>query len=295
MSNETNLREAENQVNVEGLVSEMDFQDKKDAKTQEVIGLKGHITVKTGDTSFIKFSLNCNRLKKDGSPNSLYKGFETIRDTYKSIADVGEENADRVRITKGNINLYTDARSMTTRVGFKSNFFNRVTEDFEPKAEFEVEMFIKSVAPEVDTKGMVTGRAVVTGWMPTYNGIEPLTLIAPEDIANDIQSIFAAGQTTKFFGKISNNRVTKVTQIPVVIGKPKEKVETINKTELIIENAVAPYEEGITPVAPYNSETINAAIAERKRRLEEEHNGNNFTPASQSKPSGAKMGRTLGF
>ena len=276
----------------------MDFEDKKDSKTNEVIGLKGHITLKTAETSFIKFSLNCNKLKKDGSVNSLYKGFETIRDTYKSIAEVGEENADRVRVSRGNINLYTNPMDKRTNLGFKSNFFNRVTEEFNPKAEFEVEVFIKSIAPEMDTKGTITGRAVVNGWMPTYNGIEPITLIAPQEIAADIQSVFTPGQTTKFFGQIVNNRVTKVTQIPVVIGKPKEKVETINKTELVIENAVAPYEQGITPVAPYDAEVINAAIAERDRELEERRNqrtSSSAPAAGQAKPSGAKMGRTLGF
>lgn len=292
---ETNLRQSNAKVFIEGLVSEKDLTVKtEDGKTK----ISGSLTVKTSDVNFVKFNINANEKTNAGTDNKCYAGLVTVMNDYKTIAEVGETEADKVRVS-GDLNLYTSAQSGANIVGFKSNFFNRVkaNEEFEQKAEFSVETFISSIIPEVNTDGDETGRILVKGWVPTYNGIEPITLVAEDDIASAVESTFEPGQTVEFMGDIINNRIEIVTEIPMAIGKPKKKVKFDYKNELVITGASTPYEEGETPEKPYEADVIKAAIQERTNKLEEAkakaQSGQKTT--TNARPSGAAKGRTLGF
>lgn len=292
---ETNLRQANAKVFIEGLVSEKKLEVKtEDGKTK----ITGSLTVKTSDVNFVKFNINANEKTNAGSDNKCYAGLVTVMNEYKTIAEVGEAEADKVKVS-GDLNLYTSAQTGTNIVGYKSNFFNRVkpNEDFEPKAEFSVETFISSIIPETNTDGDETGRILVKGWVPTYNGIEPITLVAADDIASAVESTFEPGQTVEFYGDIVNSKIETVTEIPVAIGKPKRTVKTDYKNELIITGASVAYEEDVTSEKPYEASVIKAAIQERTNKLEEAkakaQSGQKATP--NARPSGAAKGRTLGF
>jgi hypothetical protein len=276
---------------VEGIVSEKDL---KVVTEDGATKIQGSLTVKTGDTNFIRFNVNVNEKTKNNTENKTFAGIKTVMDEYKSIAEVGEEEADKVRVN-GDLNIYTGQNG--TNVGYKSNFFNRLKnpDEYDPKAEFTVEMFISSIAPEVNTDGEETGRIVVNGWSITYVGAEPVKLIAEGDVASAVDSTFEPGQTVEFYGDVINSRVEKVTEIPVAIGKPRRKVETSYKNELIITGASEAYEEGVTPEKPYEAETIKAAIQERQNRLEEAKAKAQKSTTTATKPSGASKNRSLGF
>jgi hypothetical protein len=290
---ETNLRTSNAKVTVEGIVSEKDLKIViEDNKTR----IEGSVTIKTNDTNFIRFNVRVNEKTNAGAENRTYTGIMTVLEEYKSIAEVGEEEADKVRVS-GDLNIFTGQNG--TSVGYRGNFFNRLRnpEEYEPKAEFGVEIFVSSIVPEVNTDGDETGRVVVNGWVPTYNGIEPLKLVAEGDVAAAVDSTFEPGQTVEFYGDVVNSRVEKVTEIPVAIGKPRRKVETSFKNELIITGASEAYEEGVSAEKPYEAEVIKAAIQERQNKLEEAKAKaqNASKPATAAKPSGMKSGRTLGF
>lgn len=291
---ETNLRQANAKVFIEGLVSEKDLAVKtEDGKTK----ITGSLTVKTSDVNFVKFNINANEKTNAGTDNKCYAGLLTVMNEYKTIAEVGEADADKVKVS-GDLNLYTSTQSGANIVGFKSNFFNRVkpNEEFEQKAEFSVEVFISSIIPEVNTDGDETGRILVKGWVPTYNGIEPITLYAADDVASAVESMFEPGQTVEFNGDIINNRIETVTEIPMAIGKPKKKVKVEYKNELLITGASTAYEEGETPEKPYEADVIKAAIQERTNKLEEaKAKAQSGKAVSNARPSGASKGRTLGF
>lgn len=292
---ETNLRQAEAKVNVEGVVSEVSLTEEmnKDLGCNQITG---YLTVKTNDTNFVRFNVRVNEKTKAGTDNKAYPGIVTVMNEYQSIAKVGEEEADRVRIS-GDLNLYHSDQNGQDVVSYKSNFFNRVNGEYNPHADFDVEMFVSGFTPEVNTDGEETGRLLVKGWVPQYeNGIEPLTLVAPVEIANDIESTFAPGQTIRWFGEVINDRVVITREIPVAIGKPKVETHTVTKNELVITGASEAYEEGVSSVAPYDKETIKAAIQARKDRIE----SRKAMAASQkaggrvgARPSGASRGRSL--
>lgn len=292
---ETNLRQSNAKVFIEGVVSDKDLTIKtEEGKTK----ITGSLTVKTSEVNFVKFNINANEKTNSGADNKCYAGLVTVMNDYKTITEVGEAEADRVRVA-GDLNLFTSVQSGTTIVGFKSNFFNRVKgyEEYEPKAEFSVETFISAILPEVNKEGEETGRILVKGWVPTYNGIEPITLIADTDIAAAVEATFEPGQTVDFWGDVINSRVEIVKEMPTAIGKPKRQVKTESKNELIITGASEAFEEGITPEKPYEAEVIKAAIQERTNRLEEAkakaQAGQKAT--NNARPSAASKGRTLGF
>lgn len=290
----TNLRQSTAKINCEGIVSEKDL---KVVTEEGATKIQGSLTVKTGDTNFVRFNVNVNEKTKNGTDNKTFAGIKTVMEEYKSIAEVGEEEADKVRVN-GDLNIYTGMNG--TVVGYKSNFFNRLKnpDEFEPKAEFTVEVFISSITPEVNTDGEETGRVVVNGWTATYAGVEPVKLVAEGEIASAVDSTFEPGQTVEFYGEVINSRVEKITEIPVAIGKPRRKVETSYKNELVITGASEAYEEGVTPEKPYEADVIKAAIQERQNRLEEakaKAQSGQKAATTNTRPSGQSKGRTLGF
>ena len=273
---QTNLRQADAKVTVAGIVS-----DKKlEMKTENgVRTIEGTITIKTSDTNFVQMRVRCADKKKDGTENKTFTGVMTVMNEYKSIADNGADEADRVR-TSGQINLFRNNNNGNEIVSYTSNFFNRIkpNQDYEPKAEFEVEMYIKTLVPEINKDGEETGRYKIVGWIPTFNGIEPLELFVPEELADVVSNTYEPKQTARFYGEIVQNVTYETIERPMAFGVKKEtKANFIN--ELVVTGGSPAYdaetEEEVVKGGnqiPYNPDTIQAAIEERDRRIKEEQN-----------------------
>ena len=296
---QTNLRQADAKVAVAGIVS-----DKKlEMKTENgVRTIEGTITIKTSDTNFVQMRVRCADKKKDGTENKAFAGVMTVMNEYKSIADDGTDEADRVR-TSGQINLFRSNNNGNEIVSYTSNFFNRIkpNQDYEPKAEFEVEMYIKTLVPEMNKDGEETGRYKIVGWIPTFNGIEPLELFVPEELADVVSNTYEPKQTARFYGEIVQNVTYETIERPMAFGVKKEtKANFIN--ELVVTGGSPAYnaetEEEVVKGGnqiPYNPDTIQAAIEERDRRIKEEQNKPKTNTANNTKPSGASRGRSLGW
>ena len=295
---ETNLRQADAKVSVCGIVS-----DKKlEMKTENgVRTIEGTLTIKTSDTNFVQMRIRCADKKKDGTENKTFAGVMTVMNEYKAIADVGEDEADRIR-SSGQINLFRSNQNGNEIVSYTSNFYNRIkaNQDVEPKAEFEVEMYIKSLIPEVNKDGEETGRYKIVGWIPTYNGIEPLELIVPEELADIVGGTYEPKQTAKFYGDIVQNVTYETIEKPMAFGVKKEtKANFIN--ELVVTGGSPAYDaetkeevvEGGNQI-PYDPNVIQAAIEERERLIKEGQNKPK-TNTNNTKPSGASRGRQIGF
>ena len=292
----TNLRQANAKVEVAGIVSSKDLKIEQN-NGQNII--KGSVSVEVDETNVIRFSVYTTEKKKDGSgDNVAYKGLLTVMDEFKTIADNGREEADKVYVN-GDLNLFTGQNGKES-VGQRASFFNRAKklEGFEPQATFDVEMFIKTMVPEVDKEGEETGRVLVKGWVPTFNGIEPITLIADKDLADDVQSTFKVGQTARFFGDIINNRVEIKKEIPMALGKPRIETKVEYKNELRITGASDPYPdepEGEIP-AKYDKGAIELAINERQARLEaKEREAKASSAPSNARPTASGTGRQLNW
>lgn len=296
---ETNLRQADAKVTVVGIVS-----DKKlEMKTENgVRTIEGTITIKTADTNFVQMRVRCADKKKDGADNKAFAGVMTVMNEYQSIADVGEDEADRVK-TSGQINLFRSNNNGKEIVSYTSNFFNRIknTQKEKPKAEFEVEMYIEKFIPEFNTDGEETGRYKICGWIPTFNGIEPLELIVPVELADQVSGIYEPKQTARFCGDIVQNITYETIERPAAFGviKSGSKPNFIN--ELIVTGGSPAYDaadkdeviEGGNQI-PYDPAVIQAAIEERDRLIKEGQNKPKPS-TNNAKPSGTARGRQLGW
>lgn len=296
----TNLRQASAKITVVGTLSDMELTSQKTDDGVEFIG--GYLTIKTSDKNFARFNVRVNKFKKGSTEiSSVYNGLCTVKNEYKSISEVGEELADKLSVT-GDINPYTNPQNNITTIGYRSNFFNRYKGDnFEgdKKSEFAIELFITQIVDELDKEGEETGRKLVKGWLPTYSGIEPITLVAEDaDVVNGLDD-YEAGQTVTFYGEAINNSVKIVKEIPVKLGKPRQEISYENRNELVITGATEPYEEGCPMGEPYEMEAIKKAVQERNNALDAAREATRNIPVThtQSQPSAAAKGRfsNLGF
>ena len=307
MSDVTNLREAINKITVVGVLDEKNLKKDSDPKNPGQMVISGNLVVRTGKDDTI--TLNCVPMRpfnKKGEENRVYAGLETVINEYKSSAEYGRDSADWVRIGGGNLNPYYSVRRDRPSLGYRMLSVNRVDkeEDREPKATFEVELYISSIIPE-NIRGEDTGRAIVRGWLPISAGenrisVEKVSLIAPEAIASAVMDAYKPGDTVRFYGDIINTRQEEKTQRAVKIGVAKEEVRVHFTNELRITGASEAYDVD-DPNPDYNSpfpkEAIDLAVAERDRRIEEmkknnsNGNGSNYSQKPASAP--ASTGRKL--
>lgn len=266
------LRQADAIITVEGLLAEKNLEATTTADGKEII--RGSLTLKTSDTNTIPLNVYVNKLTTKGEPNRAYAGMETVIREYQSIAEAGEEEATKVRCGKGQlqpntyINRDGDAQS---GVRYGASFVSRVDEiktPFDPRAEFELEVFIENIINETDKEGEETGRLKVGVYVPTYNGIEPMQLIVPEDIASDFEGMFEVGQTTRLFGELKNKVVVKDKVVKIALGKAPDKKDFKYINELVVTGAAEAYEE--ESAQAYKTEDIQTALTERELKIEED-------------------------
>ena len=183
-------------------------------------------------------------------------------------------------------------------MGYKSNFFNRVTNEYNPKAEVEVETYISTIIPETDKEGEETGRLRIKGWTNTYNGVEPVEFVVPQDLASAVENLLESGMTVKIYADIINEKTEVIKETTLAIGKPKVDKVALYKNEWILTGASEPYEEGVTEFAPYKTESINLAIQERESKIKSAENKklNAANPFQKNDtPSGAEKGRSISW
>lgn len=297
----TMLREAENKVFVEGIVSEVNLEIKqingKDAIT-------GDIVVQISDDAICTVDIFANKYKKNSNDeNSVFKGLSTVKDEYKSIAKFGKEEADKVRISGAKITVndyYNNAGVLKSDVKVQTNFVNRIKagEEFNPRATFEVETFIHKISDQLDAKtNEVTGNKIISGLVPIYDGkIVPMEFIVNDpEIIQGIESLYEPGQTVKLYGDVNISVTTTKTLVPVAIGKPKEVINTVTTRELIVTGGSEPYTEDNPNV--FSVDTVKNAMAVRTEMLEELKKKKDTPKSSGGKTASStpKSGKSLPF
>ncbi|MGN0449481.1 MAG: hypothetical protein ACI4G0_03880, partial [Ruminococcus sp.] len=266
---ENTMRQADNEVAVEGILQEVRLDIRESANKEEYIS--GEIDIETEEGSVHTFKLYSKAKKKDGTENGIFKGLKTVKEEYLSVAKVGKEEADKVRITAGQlgVNDYVGGDDqLKSFPQLSTNFINRVNagDEFDPKAEFEVELFVQSVTEEVKNDEE-TGRVKLRGYVPLFGGrIAPLEFVAEGEGAEYIRDTYETGHTVKIFGEIVNKVEITRTKAEVGFGKANDKIKRNYTREYLITGGTEPYEEDDSKA--YKLETIKAALAEREVYLQ---------------------------
>lgn len=259
------LKQAFNKVIVEGILSE----NKLEIKTTNDgrVYIAGEMVIEVDKENVIPVSAFSFEKKKDGTDNVVFKSLKTVMDTFKSIATAGRENADKVRVTTGEVSVnefYTPDGRLVSYPRIRSSFFNKVVSDFAPKAEFQVEVFIASKKPEIVNEEE-SGRLVLKGIIPIYGGkVEMVDFVVADKKGIDfIDGNYETGHTAKIAGKIIN-AVKKTVKIEDTgFGDPIETVTTTVTREMLVTKGTLPYDEG------YDKNEIKKALSDRETALQE--------------------------
>ena len=275
------LRQAENKVKIEGILSEIDLKTgsfkKKDGSTVDSIGgtIKVKVQQKIGDkecTLEIPVHMFASKMTNAGKPNPAYESISRVMNEYTSIAAAGsEDGADRIRITSGQIQMneyYSPNGQLISFPRINSSFVTKVKkEEFSPEATFIADFFVASKEDEVDVNDVATGRIKIRGILPQYGGkVDVVDFYGmPGTVKDSISKYWNEGDTVKAQGRLNFSSKTEKIVREVDFGEPQVDIRTINVSELIITGG------NQTPVDgefAFDPDEIQQALMERKARLD---------------------------
>ena len=291
------LRQAENRVKIEGVLAEVDIKPgsfMKNGQTVESIG--GSIIVKVIQTISgeekelaIPVHMFASKLTNKGTPNPAYESIKKVMDEYVSIAasENGEEGADRVRITNGNVRMneyYTQDGRLVSFPRINASFVQRINKsDCKPEATYTAEFVVASKAEEVDKNGETTGRYKIGAVLPQYGGkVDVIPMYAQsEGVISAISQYWDIGDTVKANGRLDFSATTETIIEEVDFGEPIEKTRTINRSDLIITGGSQTALEGDFA---FDEDEIQNALAERRNRLEAQKSRDMSRAATKQTP-----------
>jgi hypothetical protein len=288
------LYQAENKVKIEGILSEINIEPtsfKKNGIDQEA--LRGNILVKVNQTIngqekelVIPVNMFAPKVTNKGTPNPAYNSIQKIKNEFVSIAAAGnEEMADRVRITGAEVRMneyFSQDGRLISFPRIHASFVNKIKkEECRPEASFELSFAVANMAEEMDRNGDPTDRYLIKTIVPQYGGkVDVIPLVAEsEKVINAITTYWEVGRTFKAHGKLDFSSTTEVTLEESGFGDPIEKIRTINRSDLVITGGSQESAEGD---AAYDKSELDAALAERKARLDAQKD-KDMSKASQRK------------
>ena len=277
------LKQAENSVKIEGILSEIDLKtgtSTKNGKTTEYIGgsIKVRVTqVLNGenvdlDIPVFMFS---NKLKNDGNPNPAYASIERVMNEYVSIAAGGIDAADRVRITNANIRMneyYGQGGQLNSSPRINASFVTKVTDltKFNPEATFSAVFMIAAMGHETDKDGVQKeNRFKIRGILPQYGGkVDVVDFYATTpSVISAVSSYWSEKDTVKVIGKLNFTSVVEEKMVEVDFGEPRMERRTVSVSELIITGGTQTPLDGDFA---FDEDEINEALKERQAYLAEQ-------------------------
>lgn len=274
------LKQAENSVKIEGILSEIDLKTGstvKNGKTIEYIG--GSIKIRVNqaingenvelDIPVYMFS---NKLKNDGGPNPAYASIERVMNEYVSIAAGGIDAADRVRITNANIRMneyYGQGDKLNSYPRINASFVTKVTDltKFNPEATFSTVFMIAAMGYETDKDGVENpNKFKIRGILPQYGGkVDVVDFYATSpNVISAVSSYWTEKDTVKINGKLNFTSVVEEKMVEVDFGEPRKERRTVSVSELIITGGTQTPLDGDFA---FDEDEINEALKERQAYL----------------------------
>ena len=302
------MRQAENKVFIEGILSEIDIVERtytsKDGAQNNA--LAGQIKVRVeqkinGVDKILEIPVHVfvNEMTKKGTKNPAYESIDTVRREFISIASgAGVDGADRIRISGASIQMneyWADENRLSSYPRINASFVQRVKRDeFTPKAQFSTEIVVSKMVNEVDNDGVETGRLKIEGILPQYGErVDVVPFIAENpNVVDAITQYWQPKDTVKVSGKLNFSSTVEIYTEEQGFGEPIEKRRTINVSELVITGGSQTPLEGDFA---FNEEEIKNALAERKARLENRKAKELARSSSRTAPAQSGFASDIGF
>ena len=271
---EMNLAQSNNEVVIEGILSEVDLVEGKTQDGREYI--RGNIIVavdqeveKVPEHDDVRVDMIAMKYKTNGEPNPAFKSIKDVLNLRRISTD--GEAADRVRVRGCRIeeNVFEPAGSTDRVFGWKisGSFVSKVTGEFKPKAVFKNEIYLRSIEDEVDSSGEETGRLILKGFSVGYkNRLDMLKFAVGLPKAVDfIKKNWDIDSSVKVEGYIRNRFVEKSTtdEIEDGFGEAIDFGGSGVQRELVITRG-GPVDRG------WEEDDLRRAAAMREERIETE-------------------------
>lgn len=302
------LRQAENSVKIEGILSEIDLKTGstvKNGKTIEYIGgsIKVRVTQMINGQEVdldIPVYMFSNKLTNAGGPNPAYESINRVMTEYTSIAAAGIDAADRVRITNGNIRMneyYNQNGSLNSYPRINASFVTKVTDlsKFNPEASFSTVFVIATMGYDTDKEGVqIENRYKIRGILPQYGGkVDVVDFYATNpNVIDAVSSYWSEKDTVKINGKLNFTSTVEEKMVEVDFGEPRMERRTVSVSELLITGGTQTPLDG---EFAYDEDEISAALQERQAYLAELKNKAKAKESGTKAAPAAKKGFDLGF
>lgn len=304
------LKQAENRGKIEGILLETNLKyGSFDKNGQKIETVGGEITVEVDKeingksvTYQIPVSLYSQKYKKDGKPNPAYDSIETVMKEYKSVAAVGREEADRVRITGASLRMnefYAQDGRFVSTPRVQASFVNKATGEFKPSCEFTIMFAISNIKPMVDEQGIELDpkKLEITAIVPQYGGkVDIMKLHATNpNVVAAIEQYWETDKTFKATVRLNFSSTTEKIIEQIGFGEPQERMKTTSVKELVV---IAGSQEPFEGDAAYDMDDLVQAMRERKARLDQmkaDAGKKSAHKAPAQTSSLSSMGSDLGF
>lgn len=304
------LRQAENKVRIEGILSEINLKYGsyvKNGVTVDTIG--GDIKVLVNQqingenvSLIIPVYMFSPKLTNAGKLNPAYESIEKVMKEYVSIASgAGEAGADKIRITSGNIRMNEYWNQQGQLVSFprvSTSFVTKATGEFRPEASWSLEFAISSIDYVTDDEGIEVEpkKLRIKVIVPQYGGkVDTMELFATNPrVIDAISNYWEPKKTYSAKGRLNFTSTTREIVQEYDFGEADTRVQTVSISELIVTKGTqAPLEDEMA-FAPAELAT---ALKEHKAYLETLKDKTANKPKNTPAPSGTSANEAfdLGF
>ena len=302
------LRQAENKVRIEGILSEINLKYGsfvKNGATVDNIGgnikVLVHQTINGEDVSLeIPVYMFATKFTNAGKPNPAYESIEKVMTEYVSIASgVGEAGADKIRITNGNIRMneyYNQQGQLVSFPRVNASFVTKATGEFRPEASWSLEFAVSSMDFVTDADGVEVEpkKLRIKVIVPQYGGkIDTMEFYATNPrVIDAITSYWENQKTYSAKGRLNFTSTTREVIEECDFGEPDVRIQTVSVSELIVTKGTQSAMEDDMEFKPAD---LAAALKEHKAYLETLKDKTSQKPHSTPAPTSSNQEFDLGF
>ena len=277
------LRQAENKVRIEGILSEINLKygsyvNKNTGATVDNVG--GNIKVLVHQvvngeevTLDIPVYMFASKYTNAGKLNPAYESIESVMNSFVSIAAAGgEAGADKIRITNANIRMneyYNQQGQLVSFPRVNASFVQKATGDFRPEASWNLQFAVSSMDFVTDNEGVEVEpkKLRIKVIVPQYGGkVDTMELYATNPkVIDAITSYWENQKTYTAKGRLNFSTTTQEVVEEMDFGEPEVRVRTTTVSELIVTSGTqAPLEDELA----FDVVELSNALKEHKAALE---------------------------
>lgn len=302
------LRQAENKVRIEGILSEINLKYGsfvKNGATVDNIGgnikVLVHQTINGEDITLeIPVYMFATKFTNAGKPNPAYESIEKVMTEYVSIASgVGEAAADKIRITNGNIRMneyYNQQGQLVSFPRVNASFVTKATGEFRPEASWSLEFAVSSMDFVTDDDGVEVEpkKLRIKVIVPQYGGkVDTMEFYATNPrVIDAITSYWENQKTYSAKGRLNFTSTTREIIEECDFGEPDVRIQTVSVSELIVTKGTQSAMEDDMEFKPAD---LAAALKEHKAYLETLKDKTSQKPHSTPAPTSSNQEFDLGF